>query len=94
MQNASISLNIYAICANILAGDTMNNVKIYNNLPDEAKKIRTDVFINEQGFNDEFEKLTAGVFIFCFLKITMQLQQAECLRMMTENPITSAELPF
>lgn len=38
MQNASILLNIYAICANILAGDTMNNVKIYNNLPDEAKK--------------------------------------------------------
>lgn len=68
MQNASISLNIYAICANILAGDTMNNVKIYNNLPDEAKKIRTNVFINEQGFNDEFDEIDGRSLHFLLFK--------------------------
>ena len=30
-------------------------VKIYDELPLEAKKIREDVFIKEQGFNEEFD---------------------------------------
>lgn len=50
-------MNIYATCANILAGDYMNNVKFYNNLPEEAKEIRTTVFIEEQGFEDEFDEI-------------------------------------
>ena len=29
--------------------------KIYENLPIEAKKIRIDVFVKEQGFNEEFD---------------------------------------
>lgn len=56
MQNASILLNIYASCGNILAGDNMIHVKSYNILPDEAKSIRTKVFIEEQGFKDEFDE--------------------------------------
>lgn len=55
MQNASKSLNIYATCANIHTGDTMIRVKYYNCLPQEAKDIRTAVFIKEQGFKDEFD---------------------------------------
>lgn len=30
-------------------------VKIYDELPLEAKKIREDVFVKEQGFNEEFD---------------------------------------
>lgn len=31
--------------------------RIYNSLPDEAKQIRTTVFIDEQGFNEEFDSV-------------------------------------
>lgn len=82
MQNASIILNIYAICANILAGDTMNNVKIYNNLPDEAVKIRTAVFIEEQGFNDEFDEFDERSFHFLLFK---DGKAAATGRMFTDN---------
>lgn len=68
MQNASVLLNIYAICANILTGDYMNNVKIYNILPDDAKKIRTDVFINEQGFSNEFDETDSRCLHFLLFK--------------------------
>lgn len=30
-------------------------VKIYDELPLEPKKIREDVFVKEQGFNEEFD---------------------------------------
>ena len=30
-------------------------VKIYNRLPDEAKEIRLEVFVKEQGFEEEFD---------------------------------------
>ena len=33
------------------------NVKIYDFLPDEAKLIRTTVFVKEQGFVDEFDRI-------------------------------------
>lgn len=33
------------------------DMKIYNTLPKEAKKIREDVFMKEQGFQDEFDKI-------------------------------------
>ena len=32
-------------------------VKIYNNLPDEAKEIRLEVFVKEQGFEEEFDDI-------------------------------------
>ena len=32
-------------------------VKVYDKLPNEAKKIRTNVFINEQGFKNEFDEI-------------------------------------
>ncbi len=56
MQNASKLLNIYAICDNILQGDNMINVKYYSILPEEAKNIRKKVFIEEQGFKNEFDE--------------------------------------
>lgn len=31
--------------------------KIYNQLPDEAKKIRLEVFVKEQGFKEEFDSV-------------------------------------
>lgn len=36
-------------------GDFMNEIKFYNTLPPEAKEIRICVFMNEQGFMDEFD---------------------------------------
>ena len=33
------------------------NYKIYDQLPQEAKKIRIKVFMEEQGFKDEFDDL-------------------------------------
>lgn len=41
--------------------------KIYNELPNEAKDIRTNVFINEQGFKNEFddcEKISHHILCF------------------------------
>ncbi len=32
-------------------------VKIYNKIPDEAKEIREEVFVKEQGFKSEFDKI-------------------------------------
>ncbi len=32
------------------------HIKKYNSIPDEARKIRTEVFIDEQGFVDEFDE--------------------------------------
>lgn len=32
-------------------------IKIYNTLPEEAAKIRKDVFVTEQGFHDEFDEV-------------------------------------
>lgn len=32
-------------------------LKVYDKLPNEAKKIRTNVFINEQGFKNEFDEI-------------------------------------
>ncbi len=35
----------------------MKEIKLYeNSLPNEAKRIRTAVFVNEQGFRDEFDE--------------------------------------
>lgn len=31
--------------------------RIFNQLPDESMKIRVEVFVNEQGFNDEFDEI-------------------------------------
>ena len=33
------------------------NIKIYNTLPMEAQKIRKTVFVEEQGFHEEFDKI-------------------------------------
>ena len=33
------------------------DIKFYNSLPEEAKKIRELVFIKEQGFHDEFDEI-------------------------------------
>ena len=30
-------------------------IKVYNELPDEAREIREEVFVREQGFNEEFD---------------------------------------
>lgn len=32
-------------------------VKVYDKIPDEAKKIREDVFVKEQGFKTEFDEI-------------------------------------
>ena len=32
-------------------------IKIYDKLPDEAKKIREKVFINEQGFSYDYDEI-------------------------------------
>ncbi|MDD6727691.1 MAG: GNAT family N-acetyltransferase [Eubacteriales bacterium] len=32
-------------------------VKVFNSLPDDAKKIRIEVFVDEQGFNEEFDSV-------------------------------------
>ena len=32
-------------------------VKIYNKLPDEAKELRLEVFVKEQGFEEEFDDI-------------------------------------
>ena len=34
--------------------------KIFDNLPQEAKYIRTAVFIDEQGFKNEFDEIAEG----------------------------------
>lgn len=31
-------------------------IRVFDSLPDEARKIRTDVFVDEQGFHDEFDE--------------------------------------
>ena len=31
--------------------------KVYNKLPDEAVKIREEVFVREQGFENEFDEI-------------------------------------
>lgn len=31
-------------------------IKVYNKLPDEAKRIREEVFVAEQGFTDEYDE--------------------------------------
>ena len=31
-------------------------IKVFDSLPDEARRIRTDVFVDEQGFHDEFDE--------------------------------------
>lgn len=38
-------------------GDDTLTVKIYNKIPDEAKEIREEVFVKEQGFKSEFDKI-------------------------------------
>ena len=41
--------------------------KIYNQLPDEAKEIRLEVFVKEQGFEEEFDnidKTAAHIILF------------------------------
>ena len=41
--------------------------KIYNQLPDEAKEIRLEVFVKEQGFEEEFDdidKTAAHIVLF------------------------------
>ena len=46
----------------------MKEIKLYeNSLPNEAKRIRTAVFVNEQGFRDEFDETTGTVCTQCFL---------------------------
>lgn len=32
-------------------------IKVYNKLPDEAKRIREEVFVKEQGFTDEYDEI-------------------------------------
>lgn len=32
-------------------------LKVYDELPNEARKIRTSVFVNEQGFKNEFDEI-------------------------------------
>jgi len=61
-------LNIYAICANIQIGDTMIDVKCYNSLPEDAVKIRTAVFIEEQGFKEEFDEMDKSCLHFLLFK--------------------------
>lgn len=61
-------MNIYAIYANIRIGDNMIDVKCYNSIPDEAVKIRTAVFIEEQGFNNEFDETDKSCLHFLLYK--------------------------
>ena len=35
-------------------------VKIFNYLPDDAQMIRQKVFVDEQGFKEEFDKIAEG----------------------------------
>lgn len=42
-------------------------ISVYENLPNDAKKIRTEVFINEQGFKNEFDKIdNEAAHIVCY----------------------------
>ena len=41
--------------------------KIYNQLPDEAKEIRLEVFLKEQGFEEEFDDIAKRLRISCCL---------------------------
>lgn len=43
--------NIYLI------GDTMNEIRFFDMLPEEAKNIRITVFVDEQGFKNEIDEI-------------------------------------
>lgn len=70
------------MCDNIPAGDNMFNVKSYNALPEEAKNIRTKVFVEEQGFTNEFDETDKGCIHFLLYKDDTA---AATGRMFTEN---------
>ena len=57
------------------------NYKIYDQLPQEAKKIRIKVFMEEQGFKDEFDDLDEYVNILLFLIIKKQLERVAIIMM-------------
>lgn len=40
-----------------LNGDNMNEIKFYEELPEEAKNIRITVFVEEQGFENELDEI-------------------------------------
>ncbi|WP_333576111.1 hypothetical protein [Faecalibacillus intestinalis] len=57
------------------------NYKIYDQLPQEAKKIRIKVFMEEQGFKDEFDDLDEVCNILLFLIIKKQLERVAIIMM-------------
>ena len=44
--------------------------KIYNQLPDEAKEIRLEVFVKEQGFEEEFDDIDETAASCCLTAVT------------------------
>ena len=41
----------------LINGDFMNEIKLFNTLPEEAKNIRITVFVDEQGFENELDEI-------------------------------------
>lgn len=60
----------------------MNKIEFFNTLPDEARQIRKLVFIEEQGFNDEFDETDFTAMHLVLFKDDIPAGTA---RMFTEN---------
>lgn len=52
-------------------------ISIYENVPNDAKAIRTAVFINEQGFQNEFDEMKLHI-LYVMVKIMYLLQPVGC----------------
>ena len=61
------------------------NILIYDTLPDEAAEIRRAVFVEEQGFHNEFDEIDKRAKHIVFMIIMLLWQRAAFLRQkMTE----------
>ena len=62
-----------------------NSVAVYHSLPEEARKIREEVFVREQGFQEEFDEIdgyAVHLVLFCdgtpAAVCRFQAEQAAC----------------
>lgn len=70
----------------------MKEIKLFSTgLPEDAKQIRTAVFVDEQGFHEEFDE-TDDISIHAVLLLTGKLPvRQECLLKTAAKAIISAE---
>ena len=57
----------------------MLTVKLYEQLPEEAVRIRKEVFMDEQGFCNEFDEIDKRHCMLCCMRMTKLQRQEECI---------------